>query len=77
LLFGGVENLTGFGIFLPFAFRVLLGHKPLLAHEEQIEPPAGLARLAQGEIERAPGAANRAENGFTRAGVRQGGFISR
>ena len=58
MLFGGVENLAGLGIFLPFTFRVLLGHKTLLAHEEQIEPSAGLARLAQSEIERAPGAAN-------------------
>ena len=69
LLFGGVENLPGLGIFLPFTFRVLLGHETLLAHEEQIEPSAGLARLAQSEIERAPGAANGAENGFARASV--------
>ena len=40
------KNFAGFGIFLPFAFPVLLGHKTLLAHEEQIEAPAGLARLA-------------------------------
>src|SRR5437899_3154293 len=46
MLFRRVENLAGFGIFVPFAFGVLLGHKTLLAHEEQIEAPAALARAS-------------------------------
>ena len=45
-------------------FAVLLGHEGLFADEEQIKPAAGLARFAQSEIERAPGAANSAEHRF-------------
>jgi len=58
------KNFAGFGIFLPFAFRVMLGHKTLLAHEEQIEGRP-VSRASQCEIERAASPAN----GFARAGV--------
>src|SRR5207302_2910100 len=62
--FCGGENFGGFRVFLPFAFAVLLGHEALLAHKEKIKPASGLARFAQGEVQRAAGAANGAKNRF-------------
>jgi len=55
------EDRAGFGVFLPFAFRVLLGHERLLAHKQQIKPRPSLARFAQGEVRACGCAANCAE----------------
>src|SRR6266446_654582 len=61
---GRSEDFARFGIVLPSALTVLLGHETLLAHKEQIKPAPSLARLAQGKVERASSATNGAENGF-------------
>src|SRR5207253_2942267 len=62
LLFGCVEDCSGFGIVWPLAFRVLLGHERLLAHKKQVQSAAGLLRFAQGEVECASRASDGAEN---------------
>ena len=63
-LSGFIENPARFFVILPLSSGILLCHERLLAHKKQIEPPAGFARFAQGEIERAPGAADGAQDRF-------------